>query len=77
MKKKYPAEQEVLSYEKISNIIEQNQSFLVNDCVCKKEKALLGHPCDRPVQVCLAMAPVPECFQKVPSGQGDYETGGA
>ena len=69
LKKKYPARQEVISYEKISDIIEQNQSFLVNDCVCKKEKALLGHPCDRPVQVCLAIAPVPGVFEKYPTGQ--------
>ena len=58
-------------------LLTHNQSFLVNDCVCKKEKELLGHPCDRPVQVCLAMAPVAGVFDKSPYGQGDYETGGA
>jgi len=61
--------QEVLPYERVSNIIEANQSFLVNDCICKKEKALLGHPCDRPVQVCLAVAPVPGVFDKYPIGK--------
>ena len=69
VEKEISGQQEVISYEKISDIIDQNQSFLVNDCVCKKEKGLLGHPCDRPVQVCLAMAPVPNFFKKYPTGR--------
>ncbi len=69
VEKEISAQQEVISYEKISDLIEQNVSFLVNDCVCKKEKSLLGHPCDRPVQVCLAMAPVPKVFEKYPAGR--------
>ena len=74
IEKEISAGQEALSYERVSNIIEQNQSFLANDCICKKEKALLGHPCDRPVQVCLAVAPVPGVFDKYPTGQGAYQT---
>ena len=62
-------QQEVISYERVSDVIDSNQSFLVNDCVCKKEKELLGHPCDRPVQVCLAMAPVAGVFDKSPIGK--------
>lgn len=63
------AGQEVVSYERVSNLIDQNQSFLVNDCICKKEKELLGEPCDRPMQVCLALAPVPKVFDKSPIGK--------
>jgi len=62
-------QQEVISYERVSDVIDANQSFLVNDCICKKEKELLGHPCDRPVQVCLAMAPVTGVFDKYPTGK--------
>ena len=69
VEKEISGQQEVISYEKISDLIEQNQSFLVNDCICKKERELLGHPCDRPVQVCLAMAPVPNVFKKYPTGR--------
>jgi NAD-dependent dihydropyrimidine dehydrogenase PreA subunit len=69
IEKEISAGQEVLPYERVSNIIEQNQSFLANDCICKKEKALLGHPCDRPVAVCLAVAPVPGVFDKYPTGK--------
>lgn len=61
--------QEVLPYEKVSCLIDQNESFLANDCICKKEQGLLGHPCDRPMQVCLAMAPVPGVFDNAPEGR--------
>jgi Na+-translocating ferredoxin:NAD+ oxidoreductase subunit B len=59
IEKEISVQQEALSYEKISNLIEQSQSFLVSDCICKKEQGLLGHFCDRPVEVCLALAPIP------------------
>ena len=61
--------EDVLPYEKVSTIIENGQAFLVNDCVCKKEQALLGKPCDRPLQVCLAIAPIPGIFDKAPYGR--------
>jgi Na+-translocating ferredoxin:NAD+ oxidoreductase subunit B len=61
--------EEALPYEKISTIIENGQSFLVNDCICKKEKGIMGRPCDRPVQVCLAVAPIPGVFDNDPEGR--------
>jgi Na+-translocating ferredoxin:NAD+ oxidoreductase subunit B len=69
VEKEIVVQQEALSYEKVSTLIEQSQSFLVNDCICKKEQGLLGHPCDRPMQVCLAMAPIPGIFDKAPQGR--------
>ncbi|HNY65578.1 MAG TPA: 4Fe-4S binding protein [Deltaproteobacteria bacterium] len=60
---------ETLPYERVSSLIEHNQSFMVNECVCKKQQALLGHPCDRPLEVCLAMAPVPGLFDNSPNGR--------
>jgi len=64
-----PSVQEALPYEKISAIIENGQSFLVNDCICKVERGLLGHPCTKPVQVCLAVAPIPGVFDGSPRGR--------
>jgi len=61
--------EEALPYEKVSTIIENGQSFLVNDCICKKEKGIMGRPCDRPVQVCLAVAPIPGVFDNAPAGR--------
>jgi NAD-dependent dihydropyrimidine dehydrogenase PreA subunit len=61
--------EEALPYEKVSSMIENGQSFLVNDCICKKQKGLLGIPCERPVQVCLAVAPIPGVFDNAPEGR--------
>jgi electron transport complex protein RnfB len=69
IEEKISDQEEVLPYEKVSTIIENGQSFLVNDCICKKEKGLLGRPCDRPVQVCLAVAPIPGVFDNAPEGR--------
>jgi len=69
IEEKISDKEEALPYEKVSSIIENGQSFLVNDCICKKEKGLLGKPCDRPVQVCLAIAPIPGVFDNAPMGR--------
>ena len=60
--------QEAMDYERVSAIIEKGQSFAVNDCVCKKEREILGKRCDRPMEVCLAIAPVPGVFENHPLG---------
>ena len=64
-----PFSQEALPYEKVSSIIENGQSFLINECICKKERGLLGKPCSRPLEVCLAIAPIPGVFDKSPIGR--------
>ncbi len=61
--------QETLPFERVSALIEQNVSFLLNECICKKEGALVGKPCDRPLEVCMAMAPVPGVFDRSPVGR--------
>ncbi len=55
---------EALSFEKVSTIIENGQSFAVANCICKKEKALLGQRCDKPMEVCLAIAPIPGAMEQ-------------
>lgn len=63
------AEHEALPYERVSNIIENSQSFMYFDCICKKEKGLLDQPCDKPMQVCTAFAPIPGVFDNHPYGK--------
>ena len=57
--RKVAARQEALPRDRVSAIIEKAKSFALGDCVCKKEKALVGQPCDKPMEVCLAVAPYP------------------
>ena len=64
-----PFQQEALPYQKVSTIIENGRSFLVNECICKKERGLLDKPCNKPTEVCLAIAPVPGVFDKSPLGR--------
>jgi len=61
-----PNKQQSLPYEQVSNIIENSQSFAVFDCICKKEKHLLGKGCDKPLEICTAYAPIPGVFDAVP-----------
>ena len=64
-----PVEEEISSnemsmpFEQVSAIIEKGKSFAVNECICKKEHALTGEPCDRPTEVCMAIAPIPDFFK--------------
>jgi len=69
IEKEIAINQEALPYQKASSIIENGKSFLLNECICKKEKQLLGHPCAKPLEVCLAIAPVPGIFDKSPIGR--------
>jgi NAD-dependent dihydropyrimidine dehydrogenase PreA subunit len=61
--------QEALPYEKVSALIEKSQAFMVNECICKKERGIMGEPCEKPIEVCLAVAPVPGVFDKSPVGR--------
>jgi len=63
------ASHEALPYEKVSSIIETGKSFLVQDCICKKEQGLLDSPCDRPLEVCMAIAPIEGVFDKYDHGR--------
>ena len=63
IEKEIPNKQQALSYEQASTIIENSQSFAVSDCVCKKEKRLLDHGCDKPLEICTAYAPIPGVFE--------------
>jgi ferredoxin len=64
IEKEIPSGQEALPYQRVSAIIEKGQSFAVADCICKKERGLLDHPCRHPLEVCLGIAPLPGFFDQ-------------
>lgn len=47
---------EVRPYESAVEIIESMQSWGVMDCICRKQKALIGDPCQHPLEVCMAFS---------------------
>ncbi|HET6846104.1 MAG TPA: 4Fe-4S dicluster domain-containing protein [Anaerolineales bacterium] len=58
---------EVQPFESAASIIDSMQSWAVLDCICRKQKALIGQPCKHPIDVCLAMAPSPGAFDEAPT----------
>ncbi|MFW9832368.1 MAG: ATP-binding protein [Candidatus Thorarchaeota archaeon] len=50
-------ELEIHSLERAEELIESSASWGVRDCVCRKQKDLIGEGCDYPRSVCLAFAP--------------------
>jgi NAD-dependent dihydropyrimidine dehydrogenase PreA subunit len=68
IEKEIPVKQEALTYEQVSGIIENAQSFMVNECICKKHQGLLGKPCDKPSEVCLVMSPEQGFVENHPLG---------
>ena len=53
---------EVQPYESVIEIVDRAKSYAVQDCICRKQKELIGDPCDHPMEVCLIMSPVENSF---------------
>ena len=68
VEREIPVNQEALTYQQVSSLIESSQSFMVNTCICKKSQGLLNRPCSKPTEVCLAMAQLPGIFDNSPWG---------
>ncbi len=62
IEKEIPAGTEIAPYESLSKIIDGAKAWAVGDCICKKERAMKGHRCDRPMEVCMAFAPIENYF---------------
>ena len=60
------AEIELLPYERASELLESARSFGVRECICRKQKALIGEPCQYPRMNCINFAPVEGAFTNMP-----------
>ena len=69
IEKEIPARHEALNYEKVSSIVENGQSFQLMDCICKKERGLLDRRCEKPMDICMGIAPVPGYFDNTKVGR--------
>ncbi|HKJ28232.1 MAG TPA: 4Fe-4S binding protein [Anaerolineales bacterium] len=49
-------------YESVTAILDQSKAWGVMDCICRKQKALIGDPCDHPVDVCMTFSTRPGVF---------------
>lgn len=57
---------EILPEEQVSTLLSRKKAWAVIDCICRKQKALLGQACDHPLRVCLVMSDTPGAFDNVP-----------
>ena len=62
-----PVDVEVLPYESASALLDQAAAWGVTDCICRKQKGLLGQACDRPLDVCMALSKTPGVFDSLPT----------
>jgi electron transport complex protein RnfB len=57
-----PAGIEIMPYESASDLLDNAKSWGVLDCICRKQQKLIGKGCDRPINNCLAFAPIEGVF---------------
>ena len=53
---------EVRPFESASDLVNSAKAWGVLDCICRKQKALIGEGCDHPLDVCMTLADVPDAF---------------
>ena len=57
---------EVRPFESAAEIVDKMQSWGVQDCICRKQKALIGDACEHPVDICMVFNPRPNAFDGNP-----------
>lgn len=53
---------EVRPFETAAGLIDGMQSWGVIDCICRKQKALVGEACEHPLDVCMVLNSMPDAF---------------
>ncbi len=61
---------EVQPYESVTDLVDGAKSWAVLDCICRKQKALIGEACEHPLDVCMTLSQKPGAFDGVDSGFG-------
>jgi NAD-dependent dihydropyrimidine dehydrogenase PreA subunit len=57
---------EVRPFESAAGLVRDAQAWGVLDCICRKQKALIGEGCEHPLDVCMTLASVPDAFKDNP-----------
>jgi electron transport complex protein RnfB len=53
---------EIRPYESATEIVNAAKAWGVVDCICRKQKALIGEPCSHPLDVCMVLNDTPGIF---------------
>ena len=60
---------EIAPYESVGQIVANAKAWGVLDCICRVQKALIGDPCEHPVDVCMTMSDRPGAYDGHPEIQ--------
>lgn len=60
------ADIELAPYERASELLANAKSFAVRECICRKQKELIGERCEYPKFNCVNFAPVEGAFANLP-----------
>jgi len=64
------AEIEIMDYEKAEELVRSHTKFGVAPCICRQEKAILGEPCEKPLETCMSFGSGADFY--VRNGMGRY-----
>jgi len=53
---------EIQPYESAAEIVRGAKAWGVLDCICRKQQALIGEPCQHPLDVCMTLSQRPDAF---------------
>lgn len=53
---------EIQPHENAADLVNGAQSWGVLECICRKQKELIGDPCEHPLEVCMTMSEAPNAF---------------
>ncbi len=56
---------EVHPFESATDIVERANAWGVQDCICRKQKALIDDACDHPMDNCMVFSSRPGAFERV------------
>ena len=57
---------EIRPFESATSIVDGAKSWAVVDCICRKQKALIGDPCEHSLDLCMVMSDKTNAFDKRP-----------
>jgi electron transport complex protein RnfB len=58
---------EVRPFESMTDIVNSAQAWGVVDCICRTQQALIGDPCEHPLDVCMLLSETPGVFDHSPA----------
>jgi Pyruvate/2-oxoacid:ferredoxin oxidoreductase delta subunit len=56
---------EIRPYESAADIVRNAKAWGVLECICRKQKSLVGDPCDHPIEVCMTFNDNPGAYDNV------------